>query len=78
MMILMHLQLVDSAAQHTVAKAHSAHSFFSTQKMSVDFDPALVPILDILVLSFIICEEKRRQQQRTAAASIAVSTGTSC
>ena len=32
--------------------------------MSVDFKPTLAPILDALVLSFIICEERRRDASR--------------
>ena len=42
------------------------------RKMSVDYDPALAPMLDALDLSFIICEAKRRRAERRSDASGAV------
>lgn len=32
--------------------------------MSVDYDPSLAPMLDVIVLSFIICVDKRRRAAR--------------
>ena len=53
----------------TVAKAHSAHLLIGARSMSIDIDSALMPILDALILSFIICEEKRREAQRSNSAA---------
>ena len=59
------LQLVDHAAKHSVGKAHATHHPSGTRGLSVEFDAALEPILDELVLSFVICEEKRRDSQQS-------------
>ena len=59
------LQLVDHATKHSVGKAHATHHPSGTRGLSVEFDAALEPILDELVLSFVICEEKRRDSQQS-------------
>ena len=40
--------------------------------MSVDYDPSLAPMLDVIVLSFIICVDKRRRAARRSDVSGAV------
>ena len=69
------LQLVEYATRRSVAKAHNAHHFIDQRQMSVDFEPALASILDALVLSFIICEEKRRRQRRQRAGVAGTTAG---
>ena len=71
-------QLVDSVTQRTMAKAHNVHHIIASRNMSVDFDSALSPILDVLVISFIICEEKRRDSQRSRNSAAAGAAGATC
>ena len=60
-------KLVDEGTQKTVGKAHSAHHLFDKRQMRVDFDPELDPIIDVVLLAFIICEEEHRENQQAAA-----------
>ena len=60
-------KLVDEGTQKTVGKAHSAHHLFDKRQMRVDFDPELSPIVDVVLLAFIICEEEHRENQQAAA-----------
>ena len=58
-------QLVEHDTQETVAKAHNAGPGNAYgRRMNVDFKATLAPILDALLLSFIICEERRRDASR--------------
>ena len=58
------LQLVEHDTQETVAKAHNAGPGKDGRRMNVDFKATLAPILAALLLSFIICEERRRDAAR--------------
>ena len=51
------LQLVEHDTQKPVGKAHSAHHLIDKRKKRVDFDPDLSPIIDVILLAFIIAEE---------------------
>ena len=53
------LQLVDTTTGHTVAKAHNARE--GKRKMHIEYEPELTPMLDMVVLSFVICEGNRRR-----------------
>ena len=61
-------QLVDRHSKRTVAKAHRSHHalFEASQKISIDVESEAVPMLDAVVLSFAICEEKRRRSETEA------------
>ena len=57
-------QLVDNETLGTVATSHPRqYGWFGSlpSPMSLDVQPEVVPMLDAVVLSFIICEMERRR-----------------
>lgn len=62
------VQLSDCQTGQLVASAHNKKPF-STKKLNIDVVPDGLPILDAIVLSFIICELRSRRQQNATAAS---------
>ena len=45
------IQLIDEGTKRTVANPH---------KKGMDYDPEIAPILDVVLISFAYCEERRR------------------
>lgn len=67
------VQLVDDQTQQLVAKSSGARSVLRpSDRMSLEISPQAVPILDAVVLSFIICEKNRRGNNAATAATVAV------
>ena len=62
------LQLIDLQTNRVAAETHSANlGIISTPRyMRIEVGPDLVPFLDIVVISFIICEKKRRERRQGA------------
>ncbi|EIW59725.1 uncharacterized protein TRAVEDRAFT_28753 [Trametes versicolor FP-101664 SS1] len=66
-------ELVDDQTQQLVAKSSGARSVLRpSDRMSLEISPQAVPILDAVVLSFIICEKNRRGKNAATAATVAV------
>ncbi|EIW59696.1 uncharacterized protein TRAVEDRAFT_46999 [Trametes versicolor FP-101664 SS1] len=61
-------QLSDCQTGQLVASAHNK-KLFSTKKLNIEVVQDGLPILDAIVLSFLICELRSRRQQNAAAAS---------
>ncbi|OJT10383.1 hypothetical protein TRAPUB_13075 [Trametes pubescens] len=68
------VQLVDCQTGELVANAHSK-KLFSTKKMNMDVVQNGLPILDAIVLSFLICELRLRREQDAANAAAAGASG---
>ncbi|KAI0752729.1 hypothetical protein C8Q80DRAFT_471684 [Daedaleopsis nitida] len=58
-------QLLDSQSKRPVAESHSAsHGIFSRRRpMGITMGPELIPFLDAVILSFIVCEKERRDSE---------------
>lgn len=67
------VQLFDCETGELVASAHSK-KLFSRKNMNIDVVQDGLPILDAIVLSFLICELLSRREQ-SAAEAAAVASG---
>lgn len=67
------LQLVDHHTKQVVARSrYTRSSLWSSKRISIEVDPQVVPVLDAILLSFIICEKDRRDQEEATVANSAV------
>ncbi|KAI0705359.1 hypothetical protein C8Q76DRAFT_696883 [Earliella scabrosa] len=67
-------KLIDPTTKIDVAKTHTATAgiFHEKRNMGIDIlSPELVPFLDGVVLSFVVCEKERRDSQRVASTTAA-------
>ena len=57
-----------------LAEAHNGHHIVNTRKLTLEVEEELEPILDIVVLSYLVAESKRRDTGRatTAGASAGI------
>lgn len=66
------LKLVTADENKTViAKFHRAHHFLKKKRARLEVQPAGMEMLDYIILTFVIVENKRREQERAIATSTA-------
>ena len=57
-------------AKRTVAAAHAGRNLISPRQMGIKYEPTLEPILDVVLLAFVYCEERRRQSTNSASTAM--------
>ncbi|KAI1782830.1 hypothetical protein LXA43DRAFT_387068 [Ganoderma leucocontextum] len=64
-------KLVDARSDAVVARTHAANLgiFSERHNIIIDAGPEIVAFLDVIVLSFVICEGERRARQRDQSAA---------
>lgn len=56
-----------------MARSRNARlSLWSSKRRSIEVDPQVVPVLDAILISFIICEKDRRDQEEATVTTSAV------